>query len=120
MKRKTPEEESKHKVAPLEETKDAKTSPGDSESGSKLQIPKLKIPELVNSPKNEKPMRNYIPQTKRMLKTLAEKAAKQPKKQSLVEFLLNNPSRTDDVEIDLTRDKSVYLSLVDFNGDDFV
>ncbi len=65
-------------------------------------------------------MRNYIPQTKRMLNTLAEKAAKQPKKQSLVEFLLNNPSRTDDVEIDLTRDKSVYLSLVDFNGDDFV
>lgn len=78
MKRKTPEEESKHKVAPLKETKDAKTSQGDSESGSKLQIPKLKIPELVNSPKNEKPMRNYIPQTKRMLKTLAEKAAKQP------------------------------------------
>jgi hypothetical protein len=63
MKRKTPEEESKHKVAPLEETKDAKTSQGDSESGSKLQIPKLKIPELVKSPKNEKPMKNFISQT---------------------------------------------------------
>jgi hypothetical protein len=78
MKRKTSERGSKRQVSPLEETKDAKTSQGDSESGSKLQIPKLKIPELANSPKNEKPMRNYIPQTKRMLKTLAEKAAKQP------------------------------------------
>jgi hypothetical protein len=118
MENKTSDRGSKqHKeVSPHDENKDAETSQGDSESGSKLQIPKLKIPELVNSPKNEKPMRNYIPQTKRMLKTLAEKAAKQPKKESLVEFLLNNPSRTDDVEIDLTRDKSVYVDRVDFKG----
>jgi hypothetical protein len=122
MENKTSDRGSKqHKeVSPHDETKDAETSQGDSESGSKLQIPKLKIPELVKSPKYRKPMRNYIPRTKRMLKTLAEKAAKQPKKQSLVEFLLNNPSRTDDVEIDLTRDKSVYVDRVDFNGDDFV
>jgi hypothetical protein len=38
-----------------------------SESGSKLQIPKLKIPELVNSPKYGKPMRNYIPQTQKRI-----------------------------------------------------
>jgi hypothetical protein len=63
MKRKTSQRGSKPQVLPLEETKDAKTSQGDSESGSKLQIPKLKIPELVNSPKYGKPMRNYIPQT---------------------------------------------------------
>jgi hypothetical protein len=78
MKRKTSERGSKPQVSPLEETTDKEKSPIDSESGSKLQIPKLKIPELVNSPKYRKPMRNYIPQTERILKTLEEKAAKQP------------------------------------------
>ena len=38
----------------------------------------------------------------------------------LVEFLLDNPSRTDDVEIDLTRNKSVSTDRLDFNGEDFV
>ena len=38
----------------------------------------------------------------------------------LVEFLLDNPSRTDAVEIDTTRDKSVYVDRIDFNGEDFV
>ncbi len=42
------------------------------------------------------------------------------KKIPLVEFLLNNPSRTDDVELDLTRDKSVSTDHIDFNGEDFV
>lgn len=42
------------------------------------------------------------------------------KKIPLVEFLLDNPSRTDDVEIDLTRDKSVPTDEIDFNGEDFV
>ncbi len=42
------------------------------------------------------------------------------KKVPLVEFLLDNPSRTDDVEIDLTRDKSVHVDRTDFNGEDFV
>ncbi len=42
------------------------------------------------------------------------------KKVPLVEFLLDNPSRTDDVEIDLTRDKTVHVDRIDFNGEDFV
>lgn len=42
------------------------------------------------------------------------------KKIPLVEFLLDNPSRTDNVEIDLTRDKSVHADRIDFNGEDFV
>lgn len=42
------------------------------------------------------------------------------KKVPLVEFLLDNPSRTDGVEIDLTRDKSVGTDEIDFNEDDFV
>lgn len=37
------------------------------------------------------------------------------KKIPLVEFLLDNPSRNDDIEIDLTRDKSVHDDRVDFN-----
>lgn len=41
------------------------------------------------------------------------------KKVPLVEFLLDNPSRTDDVEIDLTRDKSVHTNEIDFDGEDF-
>jgi hypothetical protein len=46
MKRKTSQRGSKRQVSPLEETKDAKTSQGNSESGSKLQIPKLKITRI--------------------------------------------------------------------------
>lgn len=42
------------------------------------------------------------------------------KKIPLVDFLLDNPSRTDDVEIDLTRDKSVFPDRIDFNGEDFL
>jgi prevent-host-death family protein len=42
------------------------------------------------------------------------------KKIPLVEFLLDNPSRTDAVEIDLTRDKSFPTDEIDFNGEDFV
>ena len=38
----------------------------------------------------------------------------------LVEFLLDNSSRTDGAEIDLTRDKSVHTDRIDFNGEDFV
>lgn len=38
----------------------------------------------------------------------------------LVEFLLDNPSRTDGVEIDTTRDKTVHVDRIDFNGEDFV
>ena len=38
----------------------------------------------------------------------------------LVDFLLDNPSRTDDIEIDLTRDKSVFPDRIDFNGEDFL
>ncbi len=38
----------------------------------------------------------------------------------LVEFLLDNPSRTDAVEIDTTRDKTVHVDRIDFNGEDFV
>lgn len=38
----------------------------------------------------------------------------------LVEFLLDNPSRINDVEIDLTRDKNVHIDRIDFNGEDFV
>ena len=42
------------------------------------------------------------------------------KKIPLVEFLLDNPSRTDAIELDLTRDKSVPTDRLDFNGEDFV
>ena len=42
------------------------------------------------------------------------------KKIPLVEFLLDNPSRTDNVKIDTTRDKSVSTDQIDFNGEDFV
>ncbi len=42
------------------------------------------------------------------------------KKIPLVEFLLDNPSRTADVEIDLTRDQSAPTAEIDFNGEDFV
>lgn len=38
----------------------------------------------------------------------------------LVEFLLDNPSRTDDVEIDLTRDKSIHTDRIEFNGEEFL
>lgn len=38
----------------------------------------------------------------------------------LVEFLLDNPSRTADVEIDLSRDKRAAADRLDFNGEDFV
>lgn len=38
----------------------------------------------------------------------------------LVEFLLDNPSRTDNIEIDLTRDKSLPADRIDFDGEDFV
>lgn len=38
----------------------------------------------------------------------------------LVEFLLDNPSRTDGIEIDTTRDKTAYVDGIDFNGEDFV
>jgi hypothetical protein len=60
MKRKTSQRGFKHQISPLEETTGKKKSPVNSESV--LKIPKLKIPELVNSPKYGKPMRNYIPQ----------------------------------------------------------
>ena len=38
----------------------------------------------------------------------------------LVEFLLDNPSRIDEVEIDTTREKTVHVDRIDFNGEDFV
>lgn len=42
------------------------------------------------------------------------------KKVPLVEFLLDNPSRNDGIEIDLTRDESLPTDEIDFNGEDFV
>ena len=42
------------------------------------------------------------------------------KKIPLIEFLLDNPSRTDAVEIDTTRDKSVSTDEIDFSRKDFV
>lgn len=42
------------------------------------------------------------------------------KKVPLVEFLLDNPSRTNDIEIDTARDKTVSDERIDFNGDDFL
>lgn len=37
----------------------------------------------------------------------------------LVDFLLDNPTRRDGVDIDLKRDKSTFPDRLDFNGEDF-
>ena len=42
------------------------------------------------------------------------------KKIPLVAFLLDNPSRTDGIELDLTRDQSILTGELDFNGEEFV
>ena len=42
------------------------------------------------------------------------------KKQSLSEFLLNNPARKYGMEIDLTRSKDMGRPTIDFNGPEFI